>query len=351
VWQDGFRGGRAKGRPSLKVRLLATALCLLAAWAGIIGAAGYLVARGYLVRQADQQLRAYADRLTSHPFEAVPFSAPVPAAGPGHAGLGIEVRGSGGQLVMRAGSDPRPGPVIPPVSARIAAHTGRLVTITAGGASWRLIAEPIHYRARRIPFAYSAQDFALFITGNARPGRAGTLVVGLDLAGVGQATGRLTVAGLAVGGAMILAVACLGAVAIGAILRPIGQLEQAARALAAGEMSRRPPGRPSGGASRLGVSLSRMLSQAEHTLAARAESEAAARRSSEQMRRIICDTGRRLRRPLSVIHGSAESYRQGGRSRAGEPDRVMKRVADEAAHINALLDELLPTDRDRPPRP
>ena len=84
VWQDGFRGGRAGawllGRAWLRVRLMATALCLLAAGAVIIAGACGLVARGYLMGQADQQVRAYADRLISRPFVATPISRFAPGA-------------------------------------------------------------------------------------------------------------------------------------------------------------------------------------------------------------------------------------------------------------------------------
>jgi hypothetical protein len=164
-------------------------LCLAAGGAGIIGAASDLMARGYLMRQADQQLRGYADRLASRPFVATPLSAPAPGTRrPGGGAFSIEVLGAAGQLVMRAGSTVQPGPAIPAAGGRIPARAGQLVTIPAAvGGSWRVIAEPVHYRARRIPYAYSAEDFSLLITSTARPGLAGTLVVGLDLGSTGQA--------------------------------------------------------------------------------------------------------------------------------------------------------------------
>jgi hypothetical protein len=115
VGLDGFRGGQAitrlPGRLSLRVRLVAAALCLVAAGAGIVGAATGLMARGYFMRHADQQLRGYADRLTSRPLRATPGSGLAPgAASPGGfagAAFSIEVRGAGGQLVMAAGDRPQ----------------------------------------------------------------------------------------------------------------------------------------------------------------------------------------------------------------------------------------------------
>src|SRR5690242_17702584 len=67
VGHDGFHGGQAGPRPqrraSLEVRLVVTALCLLAAGTAVITGACWLMARGDLQGQADQQLRAYAARL------------------------------------------------------------------------------------------------------------------------------------------------------------------------------------------------------------------------------------------------------------------------------------------------
>jgi len=362
VWHDGFRGGRAAawlwGRASPPVRLAAIALCLLAAGAAIITGAFGLVARHYLMGQADQQLRAYADRLTSRHFAASPVyglaSGALSAGGPSGGVLGIEVRGSGGQLVMRAAKRPGPGPAIPAVPAGAAARAGRPVTIAAGGGrgSWRVIAEPIHYRVRRIPYSYSAQGFSVFITSQGRPGLAGTLVVGLKLGGIGHAIGRLAVTGLAVSGVVVLVVACLGAMVTRTMLRPVTPMAGTLAAVAAGELSRRVPEPHGGGdAARLARSLNAMLSQIEHAFRALAESEAAARRSSGRMGRVIAGTGHQLRRPISVIHGFAEASRQGRRRNAGELDRMMRRVTGEAARMDAVIDDLLPTRHDpRPPR-
>jgi two-component system OmpR family sensor kinase len=356
VRHDGFRSGQVIGRlpawPSLQVRLAATALCLMAAGAGIISVASGLAARGYLMRQADQQLRAYADYLTSHPFKVTPFSGPGPGASGG--AFSMQVRGSGGQLVMSAGPATQPGPAIPAAPAGILARAGQLATIPAvrGGGNWLVITEPIHYRAQRILFVYSAEDFFLDITSKARPGLAGTLVVGLGLASIDQAIGRLTVTCLAVSGVVILVLAWLGLAVIRTILRPLTRMEETAGAIAAGGLSRRMPDRharrDAGG---LAWCLSKMLSQIEPAFNATSASEATARSSAERMRRVIADTGHELRRPLSVIRGSAEYYRQQGQLRTGELDRMMRRVADEAARMDMLVDDLLVTRHDQPRPP
>jgi two-component system, OmpR family, sensor kinase len=336
------------------VRLAATTLCALAVGTMVITGALALVARSYLMRQADQQVRAYAGGLISRPFAASPlygFAPGAPIAGAPGGVFGIEIRGPGGQLVMRAGPGARPGPAMPAVPARVTARTGQLVTVAAGhGVSWRVIAEPIHYRAWRIPFSYSAEGFSVSVTSLARPGLAGTLVVGMDLGRIGHTADRLAVTGLVVSGVMVLIAGGLGAVVIRAILRPLTQAEGALAAAAAGELSRRVPDQPGGSdAGRLTWSLNNMLSRTEHAFRICAGSETAARRSGERICRIIADTCHELRRPLSVIHGLAEHGRPRGRPSAGELDHRMKRVTDEAARMDALLDDLLLAGHDQQP--
>jgi len=330
-----------------------TALCLLAAGAAIITGACGLMARGYLQGQADQQLRAYAARLASHPFKASPLygiAGGVPGATGPEGGLGIEVRAPAGQVVMRAGPAGRPGPVIPAVPAAVAARGDQPATVAAaGGDSWRVITEPIHYRARRIPYSYSAQGFYVVVTSTARRGRAGTLVIGLDVRNVGHAVGRLVVIILAISGATILAVACLAVVLSRALLRPITQAERTLTTAAAGQLSRRVPERRGGDTGRLAVSLNAMLDQLEHAFRSRAAAEEAARRSREQLYRDIADAGRQLRKPLSIVRGVADAYRRSGRISAGELDRMMRRVADETEHMAALADALPVTPREQQP--
>jgi two-component system OmpR family sensor kinase len=359
VGHDGFRSGQAGTRPrrraSLEVRLVVTALCLLAAGAAIITGACGLIARGYFQGQADQQLRAYAARLVSQPFKASPLygvAGGVPgAAGPGGV-LGIEVRGPAGQVVMRADPAGRPGPVIPAVPAAVTTRGDQPATVAAGGGgTWRVITEPIHYRAQRIPFSFSTEGFYVMITSTARRGLAGTLVIGLDLRNAGHAVGTLAVTVLAISGAVILAVACLAVVLSRALLRPVTQAEQTLTAAAAGQLSCRVPERHGGDTGRLAVALNTMLSQIEHASRTGAASEEAARRSRGQLCRNVADAGHQLRKPLSVVRGIADTYRRSSQVSTGELDRMMRRVADETARMAALADALPVTPRDqRPPQ-
>lgn len=302
------------GRVSLRVRLAATAVCLLAAGTGIIVGAGSLATRDHLISQARQQLRGYAGQLTRHPFLLTPLPRTADSvtelSDPGLAGAGvliIEVRDSSGQLILRAA-------------------TGR----AGRGGSYLTVAEPIRYRAQRIPYAYSADDFTVDVSSTAGRGSAGTLVVRLSLARIGQATGRLTALVLAVSGLVVLAAGCLAAGMIRAMLRPLARLPAA---------------------------LTATLPQCPEASGPACGAGTAARQVSGQVigwqRQAVADTTRELRTPLSVLAGLTEYYRHRDQLRPGDFDRLLARIAQETARMGPLIDALerAGTDEAAPPGP
>ena len=175
--------------------------CLVALGGGAITAATHEVASHYLTHQADQQLRSYAARLTSRPFTLFPGVRSAPGAsglGVAGSGLSVAVRSAGGQKVIIAGLATPPTP--------------------RGG--WLEISEPVSYRAEHIPFVYGADNSSFSVTSKVRSGYAGTLVIGLNLAGVGRAVDALTLISLRVTGLAALLAAALAAVATRRLLRP-----------------------------------------------------------------------------------------------------------------------------------
>ncbi len=341
---DGVRGmrtvrGLLAGVP-LRVRLAAVACCAAAAGAGVMGLACSQEARSALMLQADQQLRAYADQLTSQPFTAMP-------AGPGPGGAAsrafvIEVV-SGNQLVIVTGADGRSGPAL----AGIAARAGQLTVVRASGGSgrWLVVAEPVRYSAQRILFTYGSDGYFLHVTSRSRPGTDGTLVVGLDLRSVSQAITKITVSVAAVSAAAVLVIAFAGLAVNRAILRPLGRAQTLAAGVAANGLARQVTGDdPASLAGRLAQSLNGTLSRLED---ARMSTEAA-RGSSDRMRSVLASACGELRRPVSVVRGCAEYLRLRGPLTAGELDRLMSRITDEAARIDAIIDDLVGTGRDQP---
>jgi signal transduction histidine kinase len=297
-------------------------------------------ARTGLMWQADQQLRVYADQLTSRPFTAEPAG-----PGPGGAASGafvIEVV-TGNQLVMVTGADGRPGPAL----AGIPVSAGQLAVVRAssGTGSWLVVAQPVHYSAQRIMFTYGSDGYFLNVTGTSRPGTDGTLVVGLDLRSVSQSITKITVTVAAVSGAAVLVIAFAGLAVNRVILRPLARAEAMAAGVAAQGLARQAtadhPGSLPGG---LAQSLNRLLSQLEDV---RVSAEAA-RESGDRMRRELTGVCRELRQAVSVVRGCAEYYQLHRPLTACQLDSMMSRITDEAAGIGATIDDLAGTERGQP---
>jgi two-component system, OmpR family, sensor kinase len=327
---------RLAARTPLRIRLLAAALTLVALALAVISFVGITVFRHYLLHQADQQLKNYAQVPRVHRIGGGPLgmflgnygleSGFGARSGPG--GILTEVIGQNGQLFgpLVPGQDAGSLPAIPVASSWLKAHTGQLVTLPyrSGSGQYRVIVQP-------------------GVCENPTEVRTTcTLVVGVDLGSIGQTIGTLTAIDLAVSGAVLVIVAGVGVALIRASLRPLAQIEQTAGAIAAGDLSRRVPDRdPRTEVGSLASSLNLMLSQIEHAFHARSASEATARRSEERMRRFIADASHELRTPLSVIRGFAEYHRQRGGLTGDELDRMVRRVEDEATRMGLLVEDLL----------
>jgi signal transduction histidine kinase len=380
--QDGMlrrgRAARRPGRPSLRVRLAAAAAGLLAVGAVVIVLAGGVATRDQLTRQARQELRGYALQLSRHPFLLTPFSQAAPgppglvAPGGGAAGpLSIEVRGAGGQLVMRAGSGHLAGAGLHAAVARALASRDQPgpVRVTPGGRSLS-IAQPVRYRAHRIPYAYSARDFSVDVTSPAGTGSPGTLVLNLSLDRISQATGRLTVILLGVGGLLVAAATAVAAWAVCAMLRPLTLLGHRAGAIAAGRprpLGSAPSGPGTGGpgtggsgtggsgtGGRVAPALNATLARLEQAAGPAAGPGQASLRATAQMAAAVTSAGSDLRQPLGVLDGLTEYYRHRGQLRPGDFERLLARVEDETAQISSIIDALgrsRPDQRTGPDQP
>ncbi len=264
------------------------ACCLVAAGGGAITAATHLVARDYLTRQADQQLRSYADQLTSRPLTLFPGFRVAPGAsgfGDADRALSIAVRGANGQLLMTA------GPATPP----------------AASGNWLEISEPVSYQAEHIAFVYGADDSSLSITGETGRGLPGRLVIGLDLASAGRTVASLTVICLQVTGLAVLLAAGAAAWVTRMLLR-------------------------------------RVVPTAETGAA----DEAAARDVAERTSAAVAAACGKMRRPLSVLAGLAEHYRERGELTDDDADRTLRRVAHQAGRLAELVEELRAAARGGP---
>ena len=194
----------------------------------------------------------------------------------------------------------------------------------------------------------------------------------MDLGDINGTISQLAGIDLIVSVIIIGGLAIVGVAIVRASLRPLTDIEQTARAIAAGDLSRRVPDQdPVTEVGRLGRSLNTMLAQIESSFDARTRSEAAARRSEERMRQFVADASHELRTPLTAMRGYAEYYRQRGGLQGGPPaeepgtaaeragqrrgngaggnggltradmDRIMQRVEQESARMGVLVEDML----------
>jgi two-component system OmpR family sensor kinase len=303
-----WRPARLLGRTSLRVKLIAAVLALVAIALAVISVAGLGFLRSYLLGQADGQLpgisQQQATGLVIHRYltnQGETFSFVglaidwIPAGGTAHVvaqnltGYGLGTSGNSSTQQVQ------PGPAVTPGASWLAGKEFVTVGATSGSGRYRVLAIP---------------DQTL-------PGPngpvTGTVVIALDVSSVYQTLGKLTGIDVIVSGILLLGLAVVGVTVIRTSLRPLTDIEKTAEAIAAGDLSRRVPDRdPRTEIGRLGRSLNTMLAQIETAFHARSASEVAARRSEDRMRQFVADASHELRTPLTAIRGFAEYYRQRG---------------------------------------
>jgi two-component system OmpR family sensor kinase len=358
----------------LRIKLTAAVLALVTVALLVISLAGTIVLRGYLIGQADQQYLqsgALSDitgivgqyLATGRQRTSDAYSVQwLPQQGGPAQTVVAEIKGTPGAQP----SPPVPGPMVktgePWLRSGLSPVT---VSSGSGGVSWRVVS-----------FQYSYDNISPSGPVN------GTIVVGYDVTSIYHTIDELTLIDLIISLLMLVVVGVLGVALIRSSLRPLTDIERTAKAIAAGDLSRRvPEDEPDTEVGRLGRSLNVMLSHIETSFRARAASEAAARRSEEaarhsaivasrseeRMRRFIADASHELRTPLTAIRGYAEYYRQrGGIANGASPsgsgpsgstpngstaadgrltdadlDRLIHRVEQEAKRMGILVDDLL----------
>jgi hypothetical protein len=286
----------ARIRLQLWVLLPCVAVCLAASGAAAIGAVCVRAVGSYVIRQADDGLRACVSGTLSHGAVVVPGSGAVPGQAPS-VPCDMELLSVSGQVLIPAPAGAG-GPAIPASGSWLAAHMIGPVTVPGSGNSgrWRVAVKVVHYQAQRMLFVFGPDDLRYLISGPAGHGSAGMLVVMAGLAGTGQPA-----AGYAAAAGTVLVLLAAAAFAVTrAILRP--QASDAA--------------------------------------------EAAARRSAADMAGHLEQACLQLRRPAAIVHGFTEYCRKHGRPPPAGLDQMMQRVTGEITRMETLVDGL---DTRQPP--
>jgi two-component system OmpR family sensor kinase len=294
---------RRVARTPLWLRLVGGTLLLVALAIALTGGFAVQLLRGYLVDRVDSQLLSVSRRL----LELSPAAR--------EPGLWRPQRSFGSFYVVQLDANgdvvrifqeppnldppvlPKPSPVRDPWLSTVESPSGAL---------WRAVA--------------------------VRDGQGGFRVAAINLNDIDGTVSRLAIIVSGVGFVVLAALALAGYWLVRRSLRPLGEIERTAQAIAAGDLSRRVPLRhPRTETGRLGRSINSMLSQIE---AAFRDREA----SQERMRRFMADASHELRTPLTSIRGFAELYRQ---PHVQDSALLVRRIEDEAVRMGLLVDDLL----------
>ena len=319
---EGTRGPRA--RWSLRRRLVALVLALLATVATVIGVASTLALRSSLVDRLDAEVSAAADRSLSY-FTRSPLPGgnrgvdiPGQAAGTvtlatdGSVGVAWHITGTGGRAALDDGQ--REALLALPLDGRV--HTAHLGSLG-------------DYRVMAVA------------------GDGVVTVAGLSLTEVTATTRQHVATTAAVTLAGLLVVGLAGTWLVRRELRPLERVAGTAARVAATPMERgavvladRVPDAdtdPATEVGRVGAALNQLLAHVEHALAAR-------HRSETQVRQFVADASHELRTPLASIRGYAELVRRLDRGPDEVPPdvlRAMDRVESEARRMTSLVEDLL----------
>lgn len=316
---------------SLRARLLAGMVALVATGLAVAAVLTYEEQRSFLLARVDQQvlsaLGPISGQLRPEPAGGFRGARRGPAF-PGRQlargrALNILPPGTFGELRNAAGTVLRrrtfnysesvgPNPLLPkslPIST--VGGTPHLFTVHSSGPAG---------------MAYRAVAFQI---------GSDTAVVAVPLREAQDTLHRLVVVEALVGAGVIIALVALGWLVIRIGLRPLERIGRTASEIARGDLSRRvspDDGRTEVG--KLGRSLNAMLAQIETAFDDRTQSE-------ERLRNFVADASHELRTPLAAIRGYAELFRLGAAEDRATLERAMARIESESARMGILVEELL----------
>ncbi len=305
---------------SIRRRLVAGVVALVALVGILIGAVSVLALRENLLERLDAQVHEVMRFWTSGPGGVLP-------GGDENLRGGLVVALSLGSSASQGAVYTGPGSGTPLTSRQIA----QLLAAPMGDAS-----------TVEVPGLGSFRVEARQVT--ASDGSTGRIAVGLSTADVDTTTWTLVlIFGLVTLAA--LAAAAAGAVALVRVaLRPLGRVTETATRvaeleLASGDVAipeRVPDAEadPRTEVGQVGAAFNRMLGHVENALVAR-------QRSEEKVRRFVADASHELRTPLASIRGYAELTRRIDGELPPDAVRSLDRIESESVRMTALVEDLL----------
>lgn len=321
---------------TLRTRLIAGVLVLLAVACLGIGITTSITLRNFLVVRLDQNLASAGSRLDvsrDHSGEegasGDPTQPPSTSGDPGVEGQTV------GTLAVRV----RQGSVAQAVIVNDTAGRVSLSTVTLSAADRaRLLNIATDSRPASVNLSQLG-DYRVLATG-AKDGDI--FVAGLPMGDVESTVQRLVATELVVFAAVLLLTGMAGAGWVRLSLRPLHRVTVTANqvsslSLGSGAVDlphRVPETDPRTEVGQLGSAFNRMLGHVETALDQREASEA-------RLRRFVADASHELRTPVAGIRGYAELARRSTEPVPAEVRHALERVESEAVRMGRLVDDLL----------
>ena len=328
-WPGPQRGvSRWRNRLTLRTRLIAGLVTLLALACAGIGLVTYQVLTHTLTNQLDAQLHAaggrYALCMEQNADSDNPGLPPGPEPQNCDNAAGLPPGTFGARLKNGIVTDQG---IILGKSDLSAADEATLARLPADGGYYSEDLASIHGDYRLT--AVMGEDGDVLITG-------------LPLAGLQHTLREVELAEVIAFSAVLVLAGILGTGLVRLSLRPLRRVAATATRvtelpLASGEVTlaeRVPDDNPRTEVGQVGAAFNRMLGHVENALARRAASEA-------RLRRFAADASHELRTPLAAIRGYAELARRHPGPVPDEIAHAISRVESESARMSVLVDELL----------
>ena len=318
------------GRRTLRGRLIAGLLALLAVACAAVGIVTYVSLHGFLLSQLDQQLVQ-----ASHRYQACLGHPPPPNDGDSQPAVphpDSPYDCAQQQQAQTFSAQVRHGvlgdPYVSYGTCTLSRADKAVLTSVPAGAP---------------PFTSELcglGDYRLLAVPGQAPGV--TYINGLPMTQVNSTLRQVAVVEIAVFAAALVLTGVLGTGFVRLSLRPLRRVAATATRvtelpLASGEVTlpeRVPDADPRTEVGQVGSAFNRMLGHVEAALARRAASEA-------RLRRFAADASHELRTPLAAIRGYAELARRHPGPVPDDIAHALSRVESESARMSVLVDELL----------
>jgi two-component system, OmpR family, sensor kinase len=320
---------RAFSRWTLRARLVAGLLALLAVLSIIIGVVSVVALNHFLMNRLDQQVVSALGR-TAHSYG----NGPGDDGGPGQGGPPGQILGQAVGTITAKVVD---GQTVSSGLLTTEAETEALPA-TANAA---LTTVSVDNHVHTVDLGTGIGDYRLVA---ARAPDGDVLIAGLPLKDVRSTVLDLAMVVLAVSLIGLLIAAFLGIAIVRLTLRPLRRV-----AATAGRVSELPLDRgevalgirvpdadtdPRTEVGQVGAALNRMLDHVGSALAARQASET-------RVRHFVADASHELRTPLAAIRGYAELTRPRRRNLPDDVTHALERVESESIRMTGLVEDLL----------